>query len=271
MLWTDHTICCRVSYYRDMIKRISFIGLSVIILLLSIVSPLTGQEENPLRMGDFELISGVSGIVIAAPHGLFDSQTDKIVQGIAKKTNISGIIARGFYDKSAKRRLNVNRPTEDYFDKDTRVQGFRTERAKIVFEEFERLVKEVSRGDILIYIEIHGNKKTETANLIDTDTIGVTYNEALEIKKAFDAIKQKTIKDKSNIPDIVMRIHPVDKIYWRAAMKTEGVFRLAQRVLHFELPQSIRLTEESRNIYIDILSELIIEATNILKCRTCGQ
>jgi hypothetical protein len=74
----------------------------------------------PLANGRFVVTKGRPGIVIAAPHGTSDSNTDVLGRDLAQLTGWSLVVVTGFSNvDGARRRLNVNRQKYMRRDQDT--------------------------------------------------------------------------------------------------------------------------------------------------------
>src|SRR2546425_11554103 len=112
--------------------------------------------------------AGRRGVVIAAPHGSSDARTGEIAAELGRRTGFGVVVATGFglepdTRERPGRRYQVNRPFEGAPSRppseDTASAG-----ARLVYETFERRVRETAQGPLRFYAEIHGNNRRESAN-----------------------------------------------------------------------------------------------------------
>jgi hypothetical protein len=80
------------------------------VALLALAAPVAAQERTKHALGTFEHVATTNGILLAAPHGVYDTNTPQIALGAAKELDAGYLVARGF--RADNRRINVNRPTE---------------------------------------------------------------------------------------------------------------------------------------------------------------
>jgi len=196
-----------------------------------------------------------TGVVIAAPHGSFDWYTAELVEEISYRTALPAVITRGFTPTECGGwRINVNRPTERRYPTDTIER--KTKRAGEVYERFRDTVFQAAGGRLNTYIEMHQNG---TEADIDVATVGISRDEAIAIKKDYREIRDRILQ---GIPDLVrvdLVIEPVDQVAIGAwAAKDDGMLRVSQASLHFELPaERVFFRQRARRAYTRILSELI--------------
>ena len=219
------------------------------------------QSESPLLKGRFETIKGETDVVIAAPHADSDLATGDIVKTILDGKPFGGVIAWGFRNGSSwKDRFNVNRPTEK--------AGIRcdreviTQEARVIYDEYRRNISLASPSGLSLLVEIHGNS---TQKQIEISTVRVTSQEASRLKKAYERVRNRHLKEMRNYPSIEVLIEPLNRIKMVAkCAKTKGIFRkIDAKVIHIELPREAR-TGPGEEIYVDILGEFIEEAAQIL-------
>lgn len=199
-----------------------------------------GQERVGHALGDFEYIATSNGILIAAPHGTFDSNSATIAVETAKRTGAGYVVAWKFTVN--KIRINVNRPTEGASLACS--QESRTERAQNVYEAYSELIAKASSSHPLrVYVEIHGNANPRTARHIEIATVGVTAAQAQAVKDAYPLILSRVRERFRDFPELLLRIEPVDKITYAASCaKKLGTFsrELAPLGIHVEFPRSAR-------------------------------
>src|SRR6267378_7935507 len=98
---------------------------------------------------------GRPGVVVAAPHGISDARTGDIVAELGRRTGFGVVIATGFNlepdtRERPGRRYQVNRPLEGAPSRppseETASAG-----ARLVYETFERRVREIAQGPLRFY------------------------------------------------------------------------------------------------------------------------
>jgi len=199
--------------------------------------------------------NAVPGVVIAAPHGSFDWYTAELVEELSDQTAISAVITRGFTPTECSGwRINVNRPTERRYPTDTIER--KTDRAGEVYQRFKEVVLRAGGGRLDTYIEMHQNGSEPN---IDVATLGISREEAIEIKNAYREIRDRVLSESSDLPKVNLVIEPVDQVAIGAwAAKDHGILRLSKSSFHFELPaQRVFYRKRTRRAYTEILSELV--------------
>ncbi len=198
------------------------------------------QERVRLEPGEFEYMATTTGVLVAAPHGTFDINTDALAIAVARKLGSGYIVFRG--DTPAGARINANRPTEGAGR--ACANEDRTERARIVYETYVRLMHTASGGTSLAwYVELHGNADPRTANRIDVASKGISATDAAEIKRRYPAILEAVRRESPPFPALELWVEPADRILFTASCtKTLGVLSVDAfaRALHFEFPRSAR-------------------------------
>lgn len=219
---------------------------AVVVLGALLVSwdALYAQERLTHRLGEFEYQDSANGILICAPHGTYDKNTDEIAIEAARSLGAGYIVARRFTVYGT--RLNVNRPSEGA-GRLYSAQESRTKRSREVFEIYSDLVRKASGGRPLrLYVEIHGNSSPLSAYRIELASTGVSRDEALRLKEVFPAMIHDVSEGTRKYPHLKLLVEPVDRItYVAGGVKSFGVMadELVPRALHFELPQSARQSQ----------------------------
>ncbi len=205
---------------------------------------------------------GRPGLVIGAPHGRSDAGTDRISMELARRTGF-GLVVAVYADLDAgRRRLNVNRPTEG-------VQGaspseeVSTEQARQVYDAYVARVKEVAQGPLTLYVELHGNGRSESAGRIEIATAGVSREDAWRLKALLELTRDAHLQGKPELPRLDVLVEPLDRLYYTAsAVKQVGILKLPQRAIHIELPRAART--RGREAYTDVLADFLSQAGHLL-------
>jgi len=218
-----------------------------------------------MDLGRFDLIPsriGQAGIVIGAPHGTYDEYTAEIVRRLAFRTGLAAVIARGFSPTEAGGwRINVNRPTEKTFlapEFETR-----TSRSREVYRAFRKIVFDAAGGDLRLYIDVHQYGADTT---IQVATVGVGVEQARKLKKSYQVIRDRLLKNVPGADPVELVIEPLDSVEvgaWPA--KDSGLLSVARKSLHIELPLNSALrSDKSRSVYTRIIAELVKRAADDL-------
>jgi len=187
--------------------------------------------------------TGTRGIVIAAPHGTSDARTGDIVAELARRTGFGVVIATGF-------NLTPGQPPSDEVVSDI---------ARHVYEAYERRVREVARGPLAFYAEIHGNNHRDATNRIEIATVGIDREEAFRLRALLELIRDAHLRVNREAPRLEILVEPADTLRYAASgAKRDGILRLPQRALHIELPKVART--EWRETYTAILADFLVQA-----------
>ena len=193
-------------------------------------------------------------MILAAPHGAFDEQTDEVVRDIQRLSGgfpsvapptgdaFSYVIFHGF--RTGDRDNNVNRPTK-----------YETEAiddiAILVYDCYRSTVRDLvgSFGDIDWYIEIHGNSLKETENYIDI-AVSKSINDT-EATKIYDWFKLTLDYIDEGLTPRVEKSNEGGSPYWTAsASKETGILCLLDKqgvnYLHIEIPYEFRNNVDKR-------------------------
>jgi hypothetical protein len=205
----------------------------------------------PAQRGHFEALRGVPGLVVAAPHGSYDTGTDAIVRDLAAGTGWSAVVAKGFTRIDEEhRRFSVNRPTEGRPSAGPAGE-VETEAARQVFAAYRRHVLDVAQGKLRLYVEVHGHAHPEATDRIEIATVGVRTEEARALKTLLEqACDARRLR-------FAIAIEGIDRLrYMAAAAKRRGLLAAAPRALHVELPRAARTTdrEAATSMLADLLS-----------------
>jgi hypothetical protein len=213
--------------------------------------------------GHIAVRAGRPGLVVAAPHGGSDVNSDEIAVEIARRTGFGLVVATGFSLEAAGRqgpgrRYKVNRPLEGVPGRPAS-EHVATEAAREVYEIYETRVREAAQGPLRFYAEIHGNARQQCAGQIEIATVGVDREQALRLRMLAELIRDAHLRGRPEVQRLVVLIEPVDEITYRASgAKRDGILRLPQQALHIELPRCAR--QDFRETYTAVLADFIAQA-----------
>jgi hypothetical protein len=209
-----------------------------------------------LDRGRFSIVKRSSRIVVAAPHGSGDWQSDYIAELVAERLGASLVIAHGFMgtrELSWHDRIAVNRPLEgpgmhsqDRFSSD----------ASVVYSAYVDHVKALTAWPPGLYIEVHTNGHTNSRNAIEVATVGISIAEARRVKSTFQEVAARKL---GRSPDVELRIEGVDSVFMNAyGNKLVGILSKVPRALHIEFPaQEVMRDPSTRRTYGEIVADLL--------------
>jgi hypothetical protein len=218
---------------------------------------------TPAQTGRIQIQRGRPGFVIGAPHGTSDSATDLIGRDLARLTGFSLVVATGFSHLDAEgRRYNVNRPTESVPGTAARLEG-ETETARRVYLDYRRSVEGAAQGPLRLYVEVHGNGRKESAGRVEIATVGLSKEEAWQLKTLLELIRDARLAGQESTPRFEVWVESHDPIWYTAsAAKQSGVLATSERAIHIELPKAVRTSY--REVYTQILADFLAQSAALL-------
>lgn len=213
--------------------------------------------------GAFSVQAGRPGLVIGAPHGTSDSETDQIGLDLARRTGWSLVVATGFSHLDPEgRRFNVNRPTESVPGSPARLERA-TEAAREVYDLYRAHVLNAAQGPLRLYVEVHGNGRRESAGRIEIATVGIAAEEAWRLKTLLEIVRDAHVRGQDAVPRLMVLVEPLDPLHYTAsAAKQGGVLALSERAIHIELPRAARTAWQSA--YTAVLADFLTQAAALL-------
>jgi hypothetical protein len=213
--------------------------------------------------GRIEIEKGRPGLVIAAPHGSTDTATDTIGRDLAKLTGFGLVVATGYANIDGEgRRYSVNRPTEGAPGAPARLE-VRTEAARQLYERYRARVAEAAQGPVRLYVEVHGNGRPESAGRLEIATVGVSPDQAWQLKTLLELIRDARLPPEGPVPRLEVRMEPLDALWYTAsAAKQSGLLGQSPLALHIEIPRAARTT--FRDAYTTVLADFLIQSAALL-------
>lgn len=231
------------------------------------------DQRGPVYLpgqGSLSVQKGRPGYVIGAPHGTTDSATDVIGLELARRTGFGSAVATGYGKLDAEgRRYNVNRPTESLAGAPPGSET-QTEAARRVFEAYNRSVAEASQGPLRVYVEVHGNGHQDTAGRVEIATVGLSKEDAWQVKTLLELIRDAYLRGQPETPRLEIFVEPVDTLrYSASASKSGGMLGRSEKALHIELPKVARTT--SRDAYTSMLADFLVQWGDLLTTAARGR
>ena len=227
------------------------------IALALLAAPVIAQEHRAHQLGEVEFLASATGVLIAAPHGLYDTNTAALAVEAARQLGAGYVVARGFRVDGV--RINVNRPTEGANITSCR-REFQSARAKEVYDLYLQAVSAASGGRPLrLYVEIHGNADPRTAKKVEIASTGISRAQARSLKDAYPDILVRAQKITPAFAQLELLVEPLDQVYFNAGCaKQVGILytNLVPHGIHFEFPRSAR-ESESRDATVLLIVEVV--------------
>src|SRR5262245_60038921 len=127
-------------------------GLGLILIVQGCAGLDSTTGDLPGGGGAFQVRKGRPGVVIGAPAGASDAETDAVARELASRTGFGLVAVNG----SAARQ-----------------QGHEE-----AFRMYRRLVADVAQGPLRLYVEIHGDADRSSAGRVQVTTSGLSPDDA---------------------------------------------------------------------------------------------
>lgn len=210
------------------------------------------------QLGKFELVLGRPGVVVGVPHGTPDVGTLDIGRIVRERLGAGGVFVTGFWDKTTRERINVNRPTEQIIGANSQVvRQWPSARAVAANARYDALVKQASQGPLEVFYEMHSNSRPDLASSVEVSTLGLGRGDAGRLKAAFEAARDRLAPD---VPRLVMHVSPLDKVSYPNYGAASTVSKLSRRGCAIEGPGRVLATRAWRLAYAACLAEAIVAA-----------
>ncbi|TBR23155.1 hypothetical protein EPO15_06495 [bacterium] len=184
-------------------------------------------------------VTGRGRKVLAAPHGEFDEDTGRVVDLACATLRWACVVARG--QRTKEHPVNVNRPTEGYGLKSDDER--RTPCAEDVYAAWSKAVGAFAPE---LYVEVHGNLRTELAGRLDVALVGVKEEDARRLKRLLEAERER-----HGLAWLEVRVEGLDAVKMKAgASKKWGELGKRSPALHFEFPRRAREDPERTARYL---------------------
>jgi hypothetical protein len=209
---------------------------------------MAGEATVSIGSEDYGWIQSSRGarpIVIAAPHGGYDLNTEQIARLVARRLEASCLVALRF--RSSTHPINVNRPTEGV-DLPA-AQEVVTPRATAVYEAYRAVEQDLASPSLRLYVEVHGNHRPRSAGRLEVATQGFGLAEAALLKSRYAELGPE-------LPPV--DVEPVDPIYFTAsAAKRYGILKGMPRALHIEVPAGLREDPAAWDLAAEAIATLV--------------
>ncbi|MDB5098315.1 MAG: hypothetical protein JWM80_2736 [Cyanobacteria bacterium RYN_339] len=204
----------------------------------------TALSIDPLALGRMQWAGPAGGLVVAAPHGGFDLDTDEMARQAALLAGAGYLLASGY--RTHEHPWNVNRPTAGVgLAPDAEA---RTPEAARVFDGY------MARLDALhpaLYVELHGNSRPESAGAIEVAAKGIPLAALIALQADF---KRRLTGFPAGCPRLPLAIEGLQPIHYHAeGAKQGGAFARLPHALQLEIPRAGRQDPRWRSVYASAL------------------
>ena len=240
---------------------------TAIIIAFLFIKKVTGISSIP----QIQVVQGNCNRVVAAPHDKYELYTGEIAKRIAKVLQWGVVRAENYRDLTAKRWINVNRPTEKFFRNGKRTKAFKTTRSQDVYKNYLQAIKYAAKSSrVDFFVEIHGhkrhNKNLEPVPSIEVTSKNIRY-EDLELLAEFyrEIVEQQPPQRRFLLLIDYLPTNGLAVKYSAQRTKKIGIFgeKFIVKALHFELPLQLRNSKILREEYIQILIKVLRRFQNI--------
>jgi len=207
------------------------------------------------QLGKFERILGRPGLVVGVPHGTADVGTLEVGRILCERLGAGGVFVTGFWDRTTRQRINVNRPTEQIIGQESQVvRQWKSSRAGAANARYEALVKEAAQGRLKVFYEIHTNNRADLADSIEVSTIGFFRGDAANLKTAFETARDHLAPE---VPRLAIHVSPLDKVTYPNYGHASSISKLSERGCAIENPGRVFANRTWRLAYAGCLADAI--------------
>jgi len=183
---------------------------------------------------------GRPGIVIGAPPGASDAETDAVARELASRTGFGLVVVRA----------SAARPQ-------------RHEDAAGAFQTYRQLVLDAAQGPLRLYIEVSSDGDRASPGRVQVGTTGLSADDAWRIKTLFELIRDARVQKPTPRLEMVVESRT-------AGLQAVQVFAPAgalgvERAVRIDLPRAARTTY--RETYNNVLAALLTESATFLVAR----
>jgi hypothetical protein len=196
---------------------------------------------------------GRPGIVIGAPYGAADTNTDVIAGDLARLTGFSLVVMK---------RVPRTDPDGRGFDASNALgTPARLEpETRRVDEAYWRHVAEAAQGPLGLYVEVDGDRRSVAR--VEITTVGLSGDDAWRLRTLFELIRDSRLDDPA-VPRLEVSVATLDRVASTASVARQGgIPPAAARALHIDLPQAARTAH--REIYTRVLGAFLSESVAFL-------
>ena len=221
------------------------------------------QSLHRLQLGDlghFEYRTAqahMAGVVIGAPHGFADAKAVLLAKQISGRTGAGLVAAYGFKSK----RISVTQPISRIHAQP--VARLEPAKRRSVFPEFKQVIREVSNGEIDLYVELRFQKGNDGFQGIEVASSGFTFEEARIIEQSYAAVAEHVGRAEpvAKLPLWIDHSNKISMDTW--GIRHHGVLMIAEKGLSVRIPEKL-LSERDLDVFGEILTAWIKELARLV-------
>ncbi len=190
----------------------------------------------------------MAGVVIGAPHGGTAPGTAALARLISDRTGAGFVTAYGFKSKQVSVEQPVVRSNPRQAVPDDSLKR------RSVFAELKQILRDLSGGELDLYIGIRPRDTHKTAEGIEVIASGFTFEEIRLIDRAYLEIRDRQIGARA-IEKVPLLFAPVDKVSLVASgIRHHGVLMIAEKGVSLRIPEKV-LSGANLSVYGQVFSE----------------
>jgi len=190
----------------------------------------------------------MAGVVIGAPHSGTVPGTAALARLISDRTGAGFVAAYGFKSKQVSVEQPVVRSNPRQAVSDDPLKR------RSVFAEFKQILRDMSGGELDLYIGIRPRRPQKTVEGIEVVASGFTFEEIQLVDRAYIEIRDRHIGAKA-IEKLPLLFAPVDKVSLVAAgIRHHGVLMIAEKGVSLRIPEKV-LSGANLRVYGQVFSE----------------
>ena len=190
----------------------------------------------------------MAGVVISAPHSGTAPGTAALARLISDRTGAGFVAAYGFKSK----RVSVEQPVV----RSSPHQPVPIDplRRRTVFAELKQILRNISGGELVLYIGIRPRHPHKAAEGIEVIASGFTFEELRLIDRAYIEIRDRHIGARA-IEKLPLLFALVDKVTLVASgIRHHGVLMIAEKGVSLGIPEKV-LSGANLSVYGQVFSE----------------
>jgi len=196
--------------------------------------------------GAFQVTKGRPGVVIGAPPGVSDADTDRVARELASLTGFGLVVGRS----------SASRPPGAQIE----ATG---EDAHSAYHAYRRHLADAAQGPLRLYVEVHGDGPRETVPRLQMTTVGFSADDAWRLKTLLELIRDSRVKNPVPRFDVSVEPSSVSQATVSAAGSAGALAAL--RTLRIDVPRAARTTY--RDAYASVLAAFLTESATFLAAR----
>src|SRR3990172_6289866 len=216
---------------------------------VAVQPPIHNQAIDPLGRFEYRAPqSEMAGVAIGAPHSGAAPGTAALARLISDRTGAGFVAAYGFKSRqvSVEQPIGRSNPRQPVPDDPLKRRS--------VFAELKQILRDMSGGELDLYIGIRPRHQQKTVEGIEVAASGFTFEEIQLVESAYIEIRDRLIDGRA-MEKLPLLFAPVDKVSLVAAgIRHHGVLMIAERGVSLGIPEKV-LSGANLSVYGQVFSE----------------